>query len=100
MSAFRVCVDCARPMRRKGDRAADYPGTAIIHGRGICKTCYWRETHPESATKAHRAGAESVTLAGRGAPHTDEHNALALSDFLASRRTRLARLARLARSIA
>ena len=91
MSAFRVCVDCARPMRRKGTRAADFPGTVTIHGRGICATCYWRETHPDSATKAQRAGAESVTLAGRGAPQSHKHNVLALSDFLASRRARLTR---------
>ena len=87
MSGFRNCAGCARPMRRKGDRAADYPGTAIIHGRGICKTCYWRDTHPESARGSLMASGD---LAGRGAPHTDEHNVLALADFLASRRARLA----------
>lgn len=85
-----ACNVCTRLMRRKGARAADFPGTVSTHGRGMCATCYWRETHPESATKAQRAGVESVTLAGRGAPHTDEHNVLALADFLASRRARLA----------
>lgn len=96
-----ACNVCARPMRPKRTRAADYPGTVSHHGRGICATCYWRDTRPARSEPPSLDLSYRISKADRGAPQSHKHNVLALSDFLASRRARLAAQHRhLARSTA
>jgi len=45
------CVSCDHPMRGSRAFAADYPGSRIMSGKGICKTCARisrEELHPEN----------------------------------------------------
>ena len=38
-----TCLTCHRPMRRRGVRAADAPGTVSAHTADLCSTCYARQ---------------------------------------------------------
>lgn len=38
-----TCLTCHRPMRPRGVRAADAPGTVSAHTADLCSTCYARQ---------------------------------------------------------
>lgn len=51
------CVGpCGRPFRPKGTTAADYPGTVVASGLGMCGACYGRQ-HAAKTTTRSKIGA-------------------------------------------
>ena len=79
------CLDCAMPLRKKTQRAADHPGTRAYGAHGRCSACY----------KAHKGGRKAIDEKAKEAISESQHrnNVAALEGFLASRRARLARRA-------
>lgn len=73
-----TCRHCQRAMR-PGSAATDgYPDTVAHAARGLCRTCYERARH------------QTAQMAGRGESSTAEHNAHALTKYLARRSARIA----------
>lgn len=55
------CLNCGRPMRPIGTKAADHPGTVLHTGHGRCATC-WRHWKARVSSTANAARAILAAL--------------------------------------
>lgn len=72
-----TCHTCNRPMRPKGTRASDHPGTVRKSTSTMCNTCYARSRR--GSTRELR-----ITIS----PDRHRHNLAAYNDWIAARRRR------------
>lgn len=60
----RECVSCGHPLRSRHTTEADYPGTRVHHGRGLCGICYPRARLDRATAAADVALLDGLPPAG------------------------------------
>lgn len=82
MTAYRTCIECERPMRPRGSKAADHPGT-VRPGGARCNSCVCASAR---AKRAKEEAADQTLAFVTGPRPTLAENIASFNAWLDARR--------------